>query len=50
MVEAMMYLAASGGLLPLIVHKRLPNAEAVLKGIAVPQSSGCSQLQSRTVA
>ena len=49
-VQAKMYLAASSALLPLVVHKCLPGAEAVLKGVAVPQSSGCPQLQSRIVA
>ena len=42
---AMKYLAASGGFLLLIVHKRLPSTEAVLKGVAMPQGSGGSQLQ-----
>lgn len=48
-MEAMLYLATSCSLLPLVEHKRLPRTEAVLKGVAVPQRSGCPQLQSCTV-
>ena len=42
------YLAGSGSLLLLAQHKSLPGAEAVLKGVVVPQGSCLPQLQLQT--